>query len=102
MGSSSSIDLLNLGTLKEYQSSKIAKRYFCGQCGANVFWRGLDERPRVVDVSVGLMNAKSGSRAEEWLFWRTNKVTHQELAKNKPLVEALAKGLKRAGEKVKE
>ncbi|MCJ1290330.1 hypothetical protein MMC34_001866 [Xylographa carneopallida] len=83
----------NLATLKRYTISRGAYREFCGKCGAVVFWH-CDERPDLVDVSVGLLNAGSGARAEEWLEWWTGRVSFQELAQNKSLIEKLAAGLK--------
>ncbi|MCJ1387100.1 hypothetical protein MMC17_010229 [Xylographa soralifera] len=83
----------DLATLKRYTISEGAYREFCGKCGAVVFWHG-DERPDLVDVSVGLLNARSGARAEEWLEWCTGRVSFQELAQNKSLIEKLAIGIK--------
>ncbi|MCJ1438582.1 hypothetical protein MMC27_007972 [Xylographa pallens] len=83
----------NLATLKRYTISEGAYREFCGMCGAVVFWH-CDERPDLVDISVGLLNAGSGARAEEWLDWWTGRVSFQELAQNKSLIEKLATGLK--------
>ncbi|MCJ1392190.1 hypothetical protein MMC18_005057 [Xylographa bjoerkii] len=82
----------NLATLKRYTISEGAYREFCGKCGAVVFWH-CDERPDLVDVSVGLLEARSGARAEEWLEWCTGRVSFQELAQNKALIEKLAVGL---------
>ena len=83
----------NIGTLKRYTISEGAYREFCGMCGAVVFWHN-DERPDLVDVSVGLLEARSGARAEEWLEWCTERVSFKELAQNKALIEKLSKGLK--------
>jgi len=88
------------GTLKSYKSSPSGQspartRWFCGTCGANVFWDG-EERPTLIDVSVGLLDAESGARAEEWLEWdRTDRISFKEDAHNKGLVEALEDGLKK-------
>lgn len=83
----------SMGTLKEYNSSKGVMRQFCGTCGATIFWRST-ERPKLVDVSVGLMQARSGSRAEEWLDWRLNRVSFTEFAQNRRLIGMLEDGLK--------
>ena len=85
-----------MGTLKQYEISRGRYRDFCGVCGATVFWRS-DERPELIDVSVGLMEAASGARAEEWLVWCTSRVSFQELAQNKPLIGALGAGLEEWG-----
>ena len=83
----------SMGTLQEYSSSKDVMRHFCGKCGATVFWR-TTERPKLIDVSVGLMDAPSGSRAEEWLDWKLERVSFTEFAQNKGLIEMLEGGLK--------
>lgn len=84
---------LEMGTLKRYHSSQGAFREFCKVCGATLFWH-CDERPDLIDVSTGLMNAASGARAEEWVEWCSKRVSFREYAQNKPLVEALSAGLK--------
>lgn len=73
------LDFENLpsGILDSYASSAKAIRDFCGKCGATVFWRERDKAD-VVDVSVGLMRASSGARAEEWLRWWTGRVSFSE------------------------
>ena len=85
------------GTLKRYNSSKGVYREFCGRCGATVFWHS-DSRPDLIDVSVGLLDAEEGVRAESWLGWKTDRVSFQEEAQNKDLISKLSAGLKRWGE----
>ncbi|RMY92870.1 hypothetical protein D0864_05811 [Hortaea werneckii] len=89
----------SFGTLKHYRSSEQATRYFCGTCGANVFWCG-DERPGLIDVAVGLLDAAEGARAEGWLEWRTERVSYREDAvpRAESLIYGLEKGLKAYGE----
>lgn len=84
------------GTLKRYESSKGAYRDFCHQCGATVFWSS-DARPELIDVSVGLLNAESGARAEEWLEWWTERVSFEEMALHKSFISQLSKGLREWG-----
>ena len=79
-------------TVKTYRSSSHATRWFCSICGANVFWLG-DERPTLIDVAVGLLNAKSGARAEEWLQWISTRVSFVEEAHNEPLIKAIESGM---------
>jgi len=81
------------GTLKAYRSSEGVTRRFCGVCGASVFWDG-DERPQLLDVAVGVLDAPSGARAEEWLVWWTGRVSYAEEAHNKVLVKSLERGLR--------
>ncbi|KAF2798837.1 hypothetical protein K505DRAFT_321562 [Melanomma pulvis-pyrius CBS 109.77] len=81
------------GTMKTYRSSADVTRTFCGRCGANVFWDG-DGRGGLVDVAVGLLDAPSGARAEEILAWWPRRVSFEEFALNRGLVQGLADGLK--------
>jgi hypothetical protein len=81
------------GTMKRYESSPGVYREFCGTCGATVFWH-CDERPGVVDVSVGLLRSSTGARAENWLEWATGRVSFAEDALDKGLIDLLEKGLK--------
>lgn len=81
------------GTMRSYRSSEKVTRRFCGVCGANVFWDG-DVRPSLVDVSVGLLDAGSGARAEEWLEWCVGRVSFREEGFNMGLVEGLERGLR--------
>lgn len=84
------------GSLKQYNSSKGVYRNFCGTCGATVFWHD-ESRPKLIDVSVGLLDAAEGARAESWLEWRTDRVSFEEEAQNKALIAKLRAGLKRWG-----
>jgi hypothetical protein len=72
------LDFSNLpkGILRSYSSSPGVTREFCPGCGATVFWHNTD-RPELIDVSVGLFNAK-GARAEDWLHWWTKRVSFAE------------------------
>ncbi|KAF4442445.1 hypothetical protein F53441_11731 [Fusarium austroafricanum] len=56
------------GTLAIYRSSPDVQRYFCSHCSATVFYT-VDDRPDVIDVSVGLLHSPEGSRAEGILAW---------------------------------
>ena len=93
---SSPFEFESIESLQRYEISKGNYREFCGTCAATCFWH-CDERPELIDVSVGLMHAASGSRAEEWLDWETGRVSFKEKALNKTLVNALEDGLKSWG-----
>ncbi|KAL1968534.1 hypothetical protein VTN77DRAFT_1744 [Rasamsonia byssochlamydoides] len=82
----------DLGTMQRYESSPAIFREFCNRCGATVFWH-CQERPGVIDVSVGLLRSTNGARAEEWLEWATGRVSFSEDAHNKPLIQMLETGL---------
>lgn len=56
------------GTLAFYESSPDVQRYFCGRCSACVFY-AADDRPELVDLAIGLLHSKNGSRAEELVSW---------------------------------
>jgi hypothetical protein len=56
------------GTLAYFQSSPDVQRYFCKVCSATVFY-AVDDRPVIVDVAIGLLNAPDGARAEGFLSW---------------------------------
>lgn len=82
-----------LGSLQQYQSSARTFREFCGSCGATVCWWS-EERPDLIDISVGLLQAPEGARAQRWLRWCTNRVSFKEEAGlHKVLAEELEKGL---------
>ena len=85
-----------MGSLRRYESSKGTYREFCGTCGATVFWH-CDERPDVVDVSVGLLEGESGARVEEWLDWWTERVSFMQDARSEVLVGGLVHGLRAWG-----
>jgi hypothetical protein len=76
-----------------YESSPEIYREFCGRCGATVFWH-CKERPLVIDVSLGLLQANSGTKAEELLDWYTERVSFAEMALDQQLIEQLESGLK--------
>ena len=87
------------GTMTPYDSSvkngKTRTRWFCSGCGAHVLYTS-EERPTLVDVAVGLLDAPSGARAEDWLQWdMTERVSFREDAHNELLVQALERGLRR-------
>lgn len=83
----------DITTLQRYESSPGVYREFCRACGATVFWH-CEERPGVVDVSVGLLQAKTGARAEGWLRWAINRVSFSEQAPDKGLIRTLQDGLR--------
>lgn len=86
------------GSMKSYRSSERVMRTFCGTCGATVFF-DAEFRSGLLDVSVGLLDAESGARAEKWLEWWVGRVSFAEEKHNKALVEGLEKGLKEWGRK---
>ncbi|SPO06274.1 related to DUF636 domain protein [Cephalotrichum gorgonifer] len=93
---------LPAGILTSYASSPDVQREFCGGCGATVFWHDK-WRPDLIDVSVGLLRAEDGARAEAWLDWWTERVSFSDDAETgrvesqarwaRGLVSGLEKGL---------
>ena len=81
------------GTMRRHNSSPGVYREFCGCCGATAFWH-CDERPLLIDVSVGLLQA-SGARAEDWLDWAPTRVSFAEMAVQSDLIHVLEEGIKR-------
>ncbi|KAI1445196.1 hypothetical protein F5Y02DRAFT_132995 [Annulohypoxylon stygium] len=96
-------ETLPKGILRSYESSPGVLREFCPGCGATVFWHDR-WRPGIIDVSVGLLDAPEGSRAETWSDWWYGRVSFAEDATTgrvgeaahwaESVVENLAKGLK--------
>lgn len=60
--------------LRRFISSLGVYRESCKTCGATVFWHS-DERPDLIDVSVGLLRAPSGARADTLLEWDRSRVS---------------------------
>ena len=84
-------------SMKPYNSSKGVTRAFCRVCGAVIFFSD-DSRPYLFEVAVGLLRASRGPRAEELLEWETGRVSFEEEALNKLLVDGLRNGLRSWGE----
>jgi hypothetical protein len=55
--------------IRTYESSAGIYCDFCGRRGAAVFFRKDGRDGRVWDMVVGLLEAESGARAEDWLGW---------------------------------
>lgn len=76
--------------LKHHRSREGVWRSFCGGCGASVFYYTDDEsRSDVVDVAVGLLRAKSGSMAREWVGWADGEVSHGDEGTDQSQVECV-------------
>ncbi|KAI0105138.1 Mss4-like protein [Nemania sp. FL0031] len=56
------------GTLTFYESSPDVQRYFCSRCSATVFY-AADDRPELLDLAIGLLHSRDGSRAESLISW---------------------------------
>lgn len=52
--------------LRWYRSSDIARRGFCGQCGAMLFWQPAHGRH--VSISAGSLDDPAGLRVQEHIF----------------------------------
>ncbi|KAI1349685.1 hypothetical protein F5Y01DRAFT_288302 [Xylaria sp. FL0043] len=103
--------ILPAGILTSYESSPGVRRESCSRCGATVFWRDR-WRPELIDVSVGLLDADEGARAETWLDWWTGRVSFAEDAEigrtgeiarsARCLIDGLETGLRILGKKGEE
>jgi len=80
-------------TLQQYDSSPGVHRYFCGRCGASVFYRSDSRILDIWDIAVGLLRSDRGAGAQDWLEWRTE-VNFIEEATDANLANSLADGLK--------
>lgn len=90
---------MSFGTLKQYRGSDRATRCFCSTCGAFVFY--IDDAAMAskgfVGIGAGLLCADSGAQANDWLLWRTWKISWEDGANHKPLAASLSHGLKAWG-----
>lgn len=105
-----------------YNSSKDTYRGFCGTCGATIFWYGPQggTRDNMIDLSAALFSEPSalgpditqatqfsgndslgreerevGSRRDDWLYWKADRVTGSSDAEGRgDLVERIGEGLK--------
>jgi hypothetical protein len=57
-----------IGTLAHYPSSLDIQRHFCKFCSASAFY-ACDDKPEIVGVAIGLLEAPDGARAEGFLSW---------------------------------
>ena len=84
----------DLEMLRAYESSPGVFRYFCGRCGATVFFekksRATELGFELINVSVGLLRAEEGARAEKWLEWSFADISLREESVDKDLTDALA------------
>lgn len=65
--------------MSAYKTSPNVERNFCTDCGATIFYHN-STRPGLMDVSVGLLRAKEGVLARDWLSWWTARVSFSEQA----------------------
>lgn len=88
--------LADKSKLKHYNSSPDVSRYFCGTCGATIFYQkhGL----ATIDIGVGVLDPviNEEARAEDWLLWQKypNGLGYREDAVDRRLVRGVADGLR--------
>ena len=60
-----------------------------------MFWNG-DARPELIDVAVGLLDAESGARAEEWIEFTYQRLSFREdgVAHAESMTKALEEGMR--------
>ncbi|KAF1960833.1 hypothetical protein CC80DRAFT_489076 [Byssothecium circinans] len=83
----------SIGTLTYYASSPGVQRYFCGACSACIFY-AVDDRPEIVDVAIGVLEASDGARAEGFLSWelgRFDSIKYTEGGWRRGMLERSAK-----------
>ncbi|KAF2113203.1 Mss4-like protein [Lophiotrema nucula] len=68
------------GTLAYYASSPHVQRYFCSTCSASIFFAS-DDRPGVMAINVGVLEASDGARAEGFISWLFGTIGYKEDAK---------------------
>ena len=54
------------GGLRWYQSSAVARRGFCGECGSSLFWQRLEGG--TISVAAGCLDAPTGLRTVRHIF----------------------------------
>ena len=91
---------LQIGTSKTFQSSPNVLRSFCGTCGATVFYSCDERRWNIVDVTVGILRAPEGVKAEKWFTWRTSGISWVDsgLRYDEELTKSLCRGLSNWGQ----
>jgi hypothetical protein len=52
--------------LRWYQSSSVARRGFCRECGSSLFWRRIDSE--TISVAAGCLDAPTGLRTVRHIF----------------------------------
>jgi len=57
-----------VGTLTYFASSHDVQRYFCATCSATIFY-AVNDRPSMINVAIGVLDASDGARAEGFLSW---------------------------------
>ena len=92
------LDLIS--DLSHYKSSEKVHRYFCGTCGAPVFY--LKEGRTTIDLMVGLLDSPRGARAEGWLDWTKydDFVAFREDAIDEQYVQTLIDGVKESQQQI--
>jgi hypothetical protein len=77
--------------LNAYRSSEGVSRYFCGRCGAKIFYVA-DSQKRQMDVAAGVMQSQAGARVEDWVEWKGH-VAEADDAPEDELVQRAAHGI---------
>lgn len=86
--SSDSANAEKATTLRHFWSNKDTCRSFCGTCGATIFYWN-DNRPQVVDVSVGVLRSDDGTMANKWLSWRKGGPSWREDCVDEEILKAV-------------
>lgn len=77
-------------TLKWYRASDYARRGFCSECGASLFWHGdkLDDHKDRIAIALGVLEAPTGLKVAEHIFV-VDKGDYYDIADGLPQKETL-------------
>ena len=64
------VQFSNDKTLKWFRASEYARRGFCSECGASMFWHGenLDGHNQRIAIALGVLDEPHGLKIEEHIF----------------------------------
>ncbi|KAJ5155548.1 hypothetical protein N7492_008351 [Penicillium capsulatum] len=85
-----------IGSSKGYRDTRDVLRVFCRTCGATVLSH-RHERPKIVDVAMGILRAPEGAMAENWSVWGSEQPLGLEsgIRYHAGFSRALAEGMQR-------
>ncbi|MBL4620733.1 MAG: GFA family protein [Marinicaulis sp.] len=84
------VTFTNRRTLKWYRASDYARRGFCAECGASLFWHGdkLDDHKDRIAIALGALDAPTDIKIAEHIFV-VDKGDYYDIADGLPKKETL-------------